>query len=151
MPVVFVGCESARDVESLFTRGFVHARVVADKPGQASALKMAYAAWTKGSDALVLAIRALATREGVDSALVEEWALSQPGLCDRSIDAAAGSAPKGWRFAGEMREIANTFGACDLPSGFHEASAEIYDRLAGFKNRSDPAPSVDEVVEELLK
>ena len=148
---LYLSGAQAHRVASRFTGSFVDARVVADQPGQASALKMAYAAWTKGSDALVLAIRALATREGVDSALVAEWALSQPGLCDRSIDAAAGSAPKGWRFAGEMREIANTFGACDLPSGFHEASAAVYDRLVGFKNQSDPPPSVDEVVGELLK
>ena len=78
---LYLSGAEAHDVESLFTGSFVDARVVADKPGQASALKMAYAAWTKGSDALVLAIRALATREGVDSALVKEWALSQPGLC----------------------------------------------------------------------
>ena len=148
---LYLSGAEAHVVESLFTGSFVDARVVADKPGQASALKMAYAAWTKGSDALVLAIRALATHEGVDSALMEEWALSQPGLCDRSIDAAAGSAPKGWRFAGEMREIASTFGACHLPGGFHEAAAAVYDRLGGFKNRSDPPPSIDEVVEELLK
>lgn len=148
---LYLSGSEADSVVSLFDDSLLDARVVAEGPGQASALKMAYAAWTKGSDALVLAIRALAVREGVDAALVEEWALSQPGLCDRSVRAAAGSAPKGWRFAGEMREIASTFGACDLPSGFHEASAAIYDRLQGFKNRTDPSPSVNEVVTELLK
>jgi hypothetical protein len=41
----------------------------------ASALKMAYAAWTKGSAALILGVRALARAEGVeDSLLVLDWA-----------------------------------------------------------------------------
>ena len=137
-------------VASLFAGSLLEARIVADTPGQASALKMAYAAWTKGSDALVLAIRALAVREGVDSALLQEWELSQPGLTERSNDAAAGSAPKAWRFAGEMREIASTFGSADLPRGFHQAAAEVYDRLERFKNQTDPAPVVDGVVGELL-
>ena len=33
-----------------------------------------------------------------------------------------------------MREIAETFAAVGLPDGFHEAAAEVYHRLAGFKD-----------------
>ena len=146
---LYLSGKEAGAVAALFTDTLLDARVVADRPGQASALKMAYAAWTKGSDALVLAIRALAIHEGVDNALLQEWALSQPGLSERSNDAAAGSAPKAWRFAGEMREIASTFGSGNLPSGFHQAAADIYDRLHSFKDH--PAPTVDEVTTELLK
>jgi hypothetical protein len=111
---------------------------------------MTYAAWTKGSDALVLAIRALAAREGVDAALLEEWATSQPSLGPKSERAAAVAAPKGWRYVGEMEEIAASFGAAGLPSGFHEAAAELYRRLAPFKDRTDPAPEVGEVQDALL-
>ena len=74
--------------------------------GTASALKMAYAAWTKGSSALLIAVRALAIREGVDDALRAEWERSQPGLGARSESAVAGNARKAWRFVGEMEEIA---------------------------------------------
>ena len=148
---LYLSGPAAGTVASIFIGSLLDARVVAKHAGQASALKMAYAAWTKGSDAMVLAIRALAAREGVDGALLEEWALSQPGLIERSIEAAAGSAPKGWRFAGEMREIASTFSACKLPDGFHQGAADIYDRLSGFKNKTEPAPTIDEVVGELLR
>ena len=147
---LYLSGNEAHHVAALFSGSFLDARVVADNPGQASALKMAYAAWTKGSDALVLAIRALATHEGVDTALLEEWALSQPGLATRCDAAASGSAPKGWRFAGEMREIASTFSSADLPGGFHEAAARIYDQLEGFKGKTDPSPTLEEVVHELL-
>jgi 3-hydroxyisobutyrate dehydrogenase-like beta-hydroxyacid dehydrogenase len=94
----------------------------------ASALKMAYAAWTKGTAALLLTIRALAHAEGVDDALVAEWDRSQPGLRERSATAAGDAAQKGWRWIGEMEEIAAAMAAAGLPSGFHEAAAEIYRR-----------------------
>jgi 3-hydroxyisobutyrate dehydrogenase-like beta-hydroxyacid dehydrogenase len=94
----------------------------------ASALKMAYAAWTKGTFALLLAIRALARAEGVEAPLDAEWDRSQPGLRQRSADAAGAAAEKGWRWIGEMEEIAGTMAGAGLPPGFHEAAAEIYRR-----------------------
>ena len=114
----------------------------------ASALKMAYAGWTKGSGALLLAINALARQAGVLEALRAEWAISQPGLEERSQRAAAGSSPKAWRFEGEMQEIAATMVAARLPDGFHRGAAELYGRLAGFKD--GPPPSIDEVLDALL-
>jgi len=140
--------KDADEVAAVFLGSLLDARVVTGQVGQASALKMAYAAWTKGSDALMLAIRALATHEGVESALMQEWALSQPELATRSNQAATGSAPKAWRFAAEMREIANTFEASGLPCGFHQAAAEIFERLKDFKHAT--APSVDQVTEQII-
>jgi hypothetical protein len=87
---------------------------------------MAYAAWTKGSAALLLAARALARAEGVEDSLLAEWALSQPGLDGRSGGAAGSAAAKGWRWAGEMEEIAASMTADGLPGGFHLAAAEVF-------------------------
>ena len=123
--------------------------MIGPHPGAASALKMSYAAWTKGSAALLTAIRALARAEGVETALLEEWSLSQPGLEARSAAGARNNAFKAWRFAGEMREIAATFEASGLPGGFHEAAADIYQRLAAYKD-CDPAPELSEVVDTIL-
>ena len=50
----------------------------------ASAVKMAYGAWTKGTAALILAIREFAKDQRVEEALLAEWALSQPKLEQRS-------------------------------------------------------------------
>jgi 3-hydroxyisobutyrate dehydrogenase-like beta-hydroxyacid dehydrogenase len=99
--------------------------------GAASAVKMAYASWTKGTAALVLEARALARAEGVEETLLAEWAMSQPGLADRSVGAARSAAAKGWRWIAEMEEIASAMAAVGLPGGFHEAAAEIYRRSAG--------------------
>jgi hypothetical protein len=87
---------------------------------------MAYAAWTKGTAALLLAVRSLARSEGVEPALLEEWSLSLPELPDRSVQAARSAAIKGWRWVGEMEEVAATFAAAGLPDGFHQAAAEVF-------------------------
>src|SRR5438094_300023 len=104
----------------------VDARVVSDEVGAASAVKMAYAAWTKGTAALLLAIHDLARAEGVEQALVEEWRLSLSQLPDRLECAARSAQVKGWRWVGEMEEIASTFAAAGLPDGFHLAAADVF-------------------------
>jgi 3-hydroxyisobutyrate dehydrogenase-like beta-hydroxyacid dehydrogenase len=143
------GRESAR-VEALFARGPLEAIVLDGPPGAASALKMAYAAYTKGTSALLMAIRAFAITEGVDEALGREWKRSQPGAAERSEQAVDGSARKAWRFVGEMEEMATAFAEAGLPNGFQEAAAEIYRRLAGYKDSAAP-PSVMEVAGALTK
>jgi len=123
----------AGDLRQLFDGTPVDARVVdhgglSGVVGSASAVKMAYASWTKGSAALLLAARVLARAQGVEDVLLAEWGLSQPGLEERSGRAASSAAGKGWRWVAEMEEIAATMGAAGLPEGFHQAAAEIYRR-----------------------
>jgi len=140
----------AREVTELFSASMLDARAIGDESGAASALKIAYAAWTKCSDGLILAIRALATHEGVDEALLAEWSLSQPDLARRSLRAAAVAAPKAWRYVGEMREIAATFERAGLPTGFHHAAADLFERLAPFKDCTNEPPTVAAVTEAVL-
>ncbi len=138
----------AADVAARFTEGPLTAIALDNRIGAASALKMAYAGWNKGSQALLLAIRALAAREGVDEALVREWALSMPDLAKRTEQAVSGNAKKAWRFVGEMHEIASTFAAVGLPEGFHQAAAEVFERMAHWKDAPTP-PSLAEVQKAL--
>jgi 3-hydroxyisobutyrate dehydrogenase-like beta-hydroxyacid dehydrogenase len=139
----------ASEIAALFAGSMLDARAIGDVPGEASALKVAYAAWTKCTDILVLAIRAFAAREGIDKALLQEWAISQPALEKKCERAAAVAAPKAWRFVGEMREIAEAFETAGLPGGFHLAAAEICARLAGFKDQTAPALTVAQVLRAL--
>ena len=115
----------------------------------ASALKMAYAAWTKGTSALLVNIEALALAEGVHGALLKEWEQSQPELIDRSARL-GGAAPKAWRWVGEMQEIAASFEAAGLPSGTHQAAEEIFRALAPFKDNPD-APGGAELARFLVE
>jgi 3-hydroxyisobutyrate dehydrogenase-like beta-hydroxyacid dehydrogenase len=123
---LYLSGADAGEAAELFAGSILDARLVSDEVGDASAVKMAYAAWTKGTAAMLLAIRELAFREGVEKALLAEWDLSQPELRDRFAQAARSAEAKGWRWVGEMEEIADAFEAAGLPGGFHRAAAEVY-------------------------
>src|SRR5262249_30089116 len=73
--------------------------------------------------------------------------ISQPDLSAKSEVAAKGNAKKAWRFIGEMEEIAATYAAAGLPDGFHQGAAEIYRRMASYKD--GPTPSLAEVLRAL--
>jgi hypothetical protein len=124
----------ATGVAALFEGTALDARVLDGPLTAASALKMAYAGWTKGSAAMLLAVRDAARAFGVQDDLLAEWALSQPGLAAQADRSAQAAAAKGWRWEREMEEIAATLAAAGLPAGFHQAAAEIFGR----KPRPDP-------------
>ncbi|HUL24402.1 MAG TPA: DUF1932 domain-containing protein [Streptosporangiaceae bacterium] len=141
----------AGEISELFAGTPLDAQVIGDGIGQASAVKMAYAAWTKGTAALILAIRALARAEGVEQALLAEWRQSQPSLTARPHAAARSAMEKGWRWIAEMEEIAATMAAHDLPPGFHHAAAAIYTRVPYTNAESQPdEPSLTTVINALL-
>jgi len=141
----------AGEVGDLFAGTALDAQVIGEEIGQASALKMAYAAWTKGTAALILAIRALAHAEGVEQALIAEWQQSQPTLTARPHAAARSALQKGWRWVAEMEEIAATMAAVGLPPGFHQAAADIYTRVPHTPTPTPPAdPSLTTVINALL-
>ena len=118
----------AAEAAELFRGSALEPLVLPGSPVAASALKMSYAAWTKGSAALLLAAHESARVNGVEDALVAEWQRSLPGLEERARQAADSAASKGWRWVGEMREIAAAFAEAGLPPGFHEAAAEMFQR-----------------------
>lgn len=147
---LYLSGREAKRAAALFGGSALEVVVVGDAPGAASALKMAYAAYTKGVSALLMAIRALAASEGVDDALLAEWRRSQPDLPKRSEAAARDNARKAWRFVGEMEEIAATFEAAGLPGGFHEAAEEVYRRLVAYKDAATP-PAMADLVASLTR
>jgi hypothetical protein len=115
---LYLSGPGAASIAVLFVGSNLEPRVVAD----ASATKMAYAAWSKGSAALLLAIREVAAHFGVE----DEWRLAAPELVARLPRAERARETKGWRWVGEMEEIAATFAAAGQPDGFHRAAARVY-------------------------
>jgi 3-hydroxyisobutyrate dehydrogenase-like beta-hydroxyacid dehydrogenase len=146
---LYLSGPAAAEVARWFAGGGFEAVVVPGGPGAASALKMAYAAWTKGTSALIMTIRALARAHGVDDALIREWERSQPDLPARSEKAVRDTARKAWRFVGEMDEIAASLAGAGLPDGFYRAAAEVYRRLEGYKDVAEP-PAVAEALDRLI-
>jgi 3-hydroxyisobutyrate dehydrogenase-like beta-hydroxyacid dehydrogenase len=120
------------------------------EPTAASALKMTYGAWTKGTSALILAIRAVARHEGVEEQLLEEWRLSQPSLEALSEWSAGLAMTKGWRWVGEMEEVAATFADARLPGGFHQAAAEVFRRSPRRSPSGNKRSDVAQVLSDLL-
>jgi 3-hydroxyisobutyrate dehydrogenase-like beta-hydroxyacid dehydrogenase len=133
---------SAEQAASYFEAGPMQPQVLGDGPGQASALKMCFAAYSKGYTALLASVLAAAENLGVRDELEHRWPVAD----------AAGrvqqSAPKAWRFVPEMHEIAATFEAAGVNPGFPEAAAEIYQHLAGFK---DTKPNLEEIISCLIR
>ena len=147
---IYLAGPAAPEIALLFGAGPIDAIVLHAPNGAASALKMAFAGWNKGSQALLAAIRAFALAEGVDAALLAEWKISMPDTIARSERAFRDNARKAWRFVGEMEEIARSLDRAGLPPGFHEAAREIYERLADYKDATEPPP-VEEAAAKLLR
>jgi len=143
---LYLSGAEAGAVRELFDGTFVDALVVTGGTWSASTVKRAYAAWTKGTAALLLTVRALARSVGVEEALLAEWELSQPALADWSGRAARSASAKGWRWVAEMEEIAASMAASGLPDGFHQAAAEIFRRSP----RDDPDAPEGEAVDRVL-
>jgi 3-hydroxyisobutyrate dehydrogenase-like beta-hydroxyacid dehydrogenase len=97
--------------------------------GRASALKMCYAAITKGTQALYAATLAAAESLGAYDDLMAEMQSSQPETVKR-MSGVVGISSKAFRWVGEMEEIAATFAAAGATSKIHEGAAETFQMIA---------------------
>jgi 3-hydroxyisobutyrate dehydrogenase-like beta-hydroxyacid dehydrogenase len=147
---LYLSGEGAVAVAGLFVTGSMEAHVIGDTIGQASALKMCYSAYTKGTTALLGSILAAAQESGVRKELEKQWSLDWPGFAEESKERVRKVTAKAWRFAGEMEEIAATFQDAGLPGGFFLACAQIYQRIAGFKD-APMEPALGDVLAALIE
>ena len=142
---LYLSGEHADQSACCFTAGPMECEVIGSEAGKASALKMCYAAQSKGSIALLIAVMGAADRLGVLDDLRREWTRMSPALPSEGHILRA--APKAWRWAPEMHEIATTFDAAGMPPEFHQAAAEIFEKLREFKNAD--GTSIEEVLNKL--
>lgn len=146
---LYLSGEYAHRVAACFVNGHLQVIELGGELGKASAIKMCYAAYTKGTTALISSILAASEYYGVREVLKEQWGRDWPGFETQAEARATRVTAKAWRFAGEMKEISATFMSAGLPGGFHAAASEIYSRLAGFKGRRQ-TPDLSEVLDSLL-
>jgi 3-hydroxyisobutyrate dehydrogenase-like beta-hydroxyacid dehydrogenase len=137
-------------VASCFSKGPLETSILGTEPGRASALKMCYASYSKGTTALLCAALAASEALGVRDALLLQWDQDEEGSGDRALQRVARVTAKAWRFEGEMHEISDTLSQVGLPGGFHAAAAALYHRLAEFKDAPE-TPAVQSVLEALLQ
>jgi 3-hydroxyisobutyrate dehydrogenase-like beta-hydroxyacid dehydrogenase len=133
--IYFSGAHAAQ-AAALFSGGPMEAEVLDGEIGKASALKMVFAAHTKGLAALRAAVLGAAQELGVLRELERQWSRSGPPFA-RAVESIQQVAPKSWRFVAEMNEIGATFEAVGMPAGFHHAAADVFARLAPLKGAAD--------------
>ena len=115
--------------------------------GQASGLKMCYAALTKGLTALCTELLTAGQALGIAGPLAEELGASQAALYARMERGIPSMLPKAHRWVGEMEEISRTFGALGLTPDMLQGAAEVYRLVArtelGKRTPEDPRPLPD--------
>jgi 3-hydroxyisobutyrate dehydrogenase-like beta-hydroxyacid dehydrogenase len=146
---LYLSGERADEAADYFAAGPLETRVIGDAVGKASALKMCFAAYTKGTTALLSAVFAAAESLDVRADLEAQWSHNGSNFAAQSANSVRRVTAKAWRFVGEMDEIAATFAQAGVPGEFHQAAGEIYRRMANFKDAPD-TPSLDSVLAALL-
>jgi 3-hydroxyisobutyrate dehydrogenase-like beta-hydroxyacid dehydrogenase len=105
-------------------------RVLSERVGDASGLKMCYAAMTKGTTALAVELLIAARVLGVEQALEKELRESRNDVFDWQMKNIAVMPPKAYRWVPEMQEIAKTFGELGLTRRIFDGAAEMYELVA---------------------
>ncbi len=122
----------------------LHVIVLGDRVGQAKAIKMCYAALTKGLSALSLELVTAAQVLGVSSALRQEFEWSEPVLYQQMQRLVPVVPAKAHRFVGEMEEMAKTFEQVGLTPKIPAGAADLYRFVAGtpfaHRHAEDPLP-----------
>jgi hypothetical protein len=147
---LYLSGEDAPSVAELFKAGSLETQVLGTDITKATALKMCFAAYSKGTTALLCAVMAAAASLDVRADLERQWSRNGSTFAEEAAKNVQQVTAKAWRFSGEMEEIASTFADAGLPAEFHQAAADIYQRMAAFKG-ADPLPSLEAVLAALIQ
>ena len=132
-------------------------RPLGQEIGQASAIKMCYAALTKGLTALCAELLTAAETLGVSADLAEEFELSQTALYQRMQKGLPSLPSKSRRWIGEMEEIAVTFADVGLTPNILAGAADIFrfisqTELANLSpEQPDAFPSMEKMITQLAR
>jgi 3-hydroxyisobutyrate dehydrogenase-like beta-hydroxyacid dehydrogenase len=105
--------------------------VMSARIGDASAIKMCYAAMTKGVQALGVELLVAARRLGVEDALEAQFKASRSDVYNWVVGALPVMPPKAYRWVPEMLEIAKTFEGAGMTPRIFEGAADMYTFIAG--------------------
>jgi len=118
-------------------------RLLGEEVGEASAVKMCYAALTKGTTAIATELLVAARKLGVYDTLVAELRDSQATQAKRMGDAVPAMPGKAHRWIAEMEEIARTFEDVGLTPLIFQGAAEMYRLTAGSEIGGERPETVD--------
>ena len=155
-PRIYASGPHAAELAVLEEHGLI-IPIVGDQIGQASGLKMCYAAMTKGLQALGTELLVTARLLGLDDHLRAELLDSQPALRTWLAKSTLTMPPKAHRWIGEMEEIAATFEQVGLTPQMLLGAADMYRWIATTppghetpENR-DPTRDLDGLIAQLAE
>ena len=123
--IVYLAGSRADEIAVLETDG-LRRRVIGDRPGTASAVKMCTAAIYKGTTALWTQSLRAAAELGVLGEVMDDLRDAYPDQVDRTAVRLAVTASKSGRFVEEMRQIAATQASVGLTPALYDAMAEVF-------------------------
>jgi 3-hydroxyisobutyrate dehydrogenase-like beta-hydroxyacid dehydrogenase len=126
---LYVSGPGAADLERLAGPQLA-VRVVSERIGDASALKMCYSALNKGTQGLWLEVLIAAQRLGVDRMLEEQVRATRADLLDFVLSQFPILTPKAYRWVPEMIEISKTLGSAGITPKVFQGEADIYQFVA---------------------
>ena len=141
-PRFYVSGEHAHVVAELDGMG-ISVKPIGKQIGRGSGIKMCYAALTKGTATLQIALLTAAQSMGLTDELRAEFEFSQPHALRQMDSGISRLPPNAHRWIGEMNEIAATFENLGIPPSFHQGAAEIYRLLSETPFAQETPESVD--------
>jgi Domain of unknown function (DUF1932) len=124
-PRLYVSGRDAARLTALETPQLI-VRVVGERVGEASALKMCYGAMTKGATALALELLIAARHLGVEEALERELLDTRREVYEWIIGALPVMPPKAYRWVPEMEQEAATFAEIGMTPRILQGAADMY-------------------------
>jgi 3-hydroxyisobutyrate dehydrogenase-like beta-hydroxyacid dehydrogenase len=148
----FYACGPHADVFQALDQFGLDVIVLGEEIGLASAIKMCYAALTKGLTALCTELLTAAQALGVSAPLHREFQLSQAALYQRMARGLPRMPAKSRRWVGEMEQISQTFAEVGLTPKILAGAADVY-RFVGATSLADrtpedlePPPTLDQML-----
>ncbi|MCH8869909.1 MAG: NAD(P)-dependent oxidoreductase [Chloroflexi bacterium] len=141
-PRFYVSGPNAWAMNELDGKG-IAVRNMGGEIGHGSGIKMCYAALTKGTSTLHIALLAAAEAMGLSDQLRAEFQSSQPNALKQMDTGISSLPPNAHRWIGEMEEISATFEQVGVTPFFHQGAAEIYRLLGQTSFASETPETVD--------
>ena len=151
-PRFYASGDNTAEFEGLSNFG-LDVRTVGTEVGQASGIKMCYAAMTKGSSALYSELLMAAEMMGLSDFVIAEFQSSQPAVLQRMERGLPGVPAKARRWVSEMEEIKDTFEHLGLTPHLFQGVADMY-RMIGSTSMGDETPQTrdgDRSLEETIR
>jgi 3-hydroxyisobutyrate dehydrogenase-like beta-hydroxyacid dehydrogenase len=126
---LYVSGAGAEDLTQLANEQ-LRVHVLSERLGDASAIKMCYGAFNKGTQGLMLETLMAAQRLGVYEQLEKQILSSRAEAYNGLLDALPQLPPKAYRWVPEMHEIARTFAGVGMTPRIFQGEADMFELVA---------------------